>query len=97
MAKGIIKIDIDKAKDIYKDMLRSARKPMLEDLDLQFMKAIETGNTALQTEIAEKKQALRDVTADPKIDNVKKIDDFRKIFPDMLKPDMEPPTPVIEK
>lgn len=91
MAKGVITIDIDKAKDIYKDILRSARKPMLEDLDLQFMRAVESGNTALQAEIAAKKQALRDVTKDSKIDKVKKTEDFRKIFPDMLKPDMTPP------
>jgi len=91
MAKGVIKIDIDKAKDVYKDMLRSARKPVLEDLDLQFMRAVETGNATLQTEIAAKKQALRDVTNDPKIDKVKKAEDFRKIFPDVLKPNVEPP------
>lgn len=91
MANGVIKVDMDKAKNIYKDILRSARKPMLEDLDLSFMRAVESGNTALQSEIAAKKQALRDVTDDPNIDKVKKVEDFRKIFPDMLKPDMPPP------
>lgn len=91
MAKGIIKVDIEKAKDIYKDILRSARKPMLEDLDLQFMRAVESGNTALQSEIAAKKQELRDITGDLKIVNVKNVEDFRKIFPDVLKPDMPPP------
>ena len=91
MAKGVITIDINKAKDVYKDMLRSARKPVLEDLDLQFMRAVETGNTTLQAEIAAKKQALRDVTTDPNIDKVKNTEDFRKIFPDMLKPDVAPP------
>lgn len=91
MAKGVIQIDMTKAKDVYKDMLRSARTPMLEDLDLQFMRAVESGNTVLQAEIAAKKQMLRDVTKDPKIDKVKKTDDFRKIFPDILKPDIPPP------
>ena len=91
MANGVIKIDIEKAKNIYKDILRSARKPMLEELDLAFMRAVETGNTSLQAEIAAKKQALRDITKDPKIDKVKKTEDFRKIFPNMLKPDMPPP------
>lgn len=91
MANGVIKVDMNKAKDIYKDILRSARSPMLEDLDLQFMRAVESGNTALQAEIAAKKQMLRDVTDDPKIDKVKTTDDFRRIFPDVLKPDVPPP------
>lgn len=88
MAKGVIKIDMDKAKDIYKDIVRSARKPLLEDLDLKFMRAVETGNTVLQAEIAEQKQLLRDMTDDPKIDEVKKTEDFRKIFPDVLKQEL---------
>lgn len=91
MANSVITVDMNKAKDIYKDILRSARKPMLEDLDLQFMRAVESGNTVLQAEIAAKKQALRDITTDPNIDKVKKAEDFRKIFPDILKPDMPPP------
>lgn len=95
MAKGVITVDMTKAKDVYKDILRSARKPVLEALDLEFMRAVESGNTAWQAEVAAKKQSLRDVTDDPKIDKVKKTSDFRKIFPDVLKPDMPPPPGIV--
>lgn len=87
MAKGVVTIDMEKAKDIYRDVLRSVRKPALEDLDLQFMRAIETGNTTLLAEIAAKKQELRDLPANTAIDNVTSTQDFLKIFPDVLKPE----------
>jgi len=58
----MIIINPDKAKAIWKDKWRAARKPLLASLDIEFMKAVESADTAKQTEIASKKQALRDVT-----------------------------------
>jgi len=56
----MIKINIDKAKEIQKDKIREARKPLLEKLDVDFVRALEFGtDTAI---IAAQKQALRDVT-----------------------------------
>jgi hypothetical protein len=47
-----IKIDIAKAKDITKDRLRVERKPLLEALDVEFIKAQEIGadTSAIVTE-----------------------------------------------
>lgn len=55
-------INPDKAKAIWKDKWREARKPLLDSLDIKFMKAVEAGDLARQAEIAAKKQKLRDVT-----------------------------------
>lgn len=55
-------IDVDKVRDLHKEKMRLARKPILEDLDVQFMRAVEAGDTAKQAEIAAKKQELRDCT-----------------------------------
>lgn len=55
-----IQVNIAKAKDITKDKLREERKPLLESLDVQFQRALETG--ADTTDIIAKKQALRDAT-----------------------------------
>lgn len=60
-----ITINSDKAKNIWKDKWREARKPKLATLDVEFMKAVEAGDTARQSEIAAKKQELRDVTNTP--------------------------------
>lgn len=58
-------VNPDKAKAIWKDKWREARKPLLASLDIEFMKAVETGNASKQAEIASKKQELRDVTNTP--------------------------------
>jgi len=51
-----------KAKAIWKNKWREARKPILASLDIEFMRAVESADTTKQAEIASKKQALRDVT-----------------------------------
>ena len=56
----MIKINIDKAKEIQKDKLREARKPLLEKLDVDFVKALELGGDTAS--IGAQKQALRDIT-----------------------------------
>jgi hypothetical protein len=56
----MIKINVDKAKEIQKNKLREARKPLLEKLDVDFVRALETGGDTAS--IAAQKQALRDVT-----------------------------------
>jgi hypothetical protein len=58
----MIIVNPDKAKAIWKDKWREARKPLLVTLDIEFMKAVESADTGKQAEIASKKQALRDVT-----------------------------------
>ena len=58
-------IDMAKAREIHKEKIRVARKPLLEALDVEFQKALETG--ASTTDIVAKKQALRDAPADSEI------------------------------
>lgn len=56
----MITINRDKVEVIVKQRLREQRKPLLDKLDLDFMRALELGlNTK---EISETKQALRDIT-----------------------------------
>ena len=56
----MIKINVDKAKEIQKDRMREVRKPLLEKLDVDFVRALEMGTDT--EEIKSQKQALRDVT-----------------------------------
>jgi len=56
----MIKINVDKAKEIQKDKMRVVRKPLLEKLDVDFVRALELGSDV--EEIKTQKQALRDVT-----------------------------------
>ena len=55
-------VDMAKAREIHKQNIRIARLPKLQELDVEFQKAQETGATT--TDIVAKKQALRDAPAD---------------------------------
>ena len=55
-----ITINMTKAKEITKERLRAERKPLLEEQDILFMKAQESG--ADTTAIVAEKQRLRDIT-----------------------------------
>ena len=63
---GLISVDMEAARDIWRDKIRTARTEPLESLDTAFMKALEMG--ADTTEIVADKQALRDAPSDPAID-----------------------------
>lgn len=50
------------ADELKRKQFRVLRKPLLEKLDVQFMRSLEEGNTAQLAEIAASKKTLRDVT-----------------------------------
>jgi hypothetical protein len=56
----MIKIDMNKAREITKDRLRAERTPLLQAQDVAFQRAIEEG--ADTTAIVAEKQRLRDIT-----------------------------------
>ena len=58
-----IGINVEKAKQIHKDKIRSVRNPLLKKKDVEYIRALEVGDTAKVAEIVADKQALRDVTA----------------------------------
>jgi hypothetical protein len=58
LSGSVISEDLATAKTIFADKIREARKPLLEALDTDYMKALET--SADTTQIVADKQALRD-------------------------------------
>ena len=78
----MIIVNPDKAKVIWKDKWREARKPLLASLDIEFMKAVETADAEKQAEIASKKQALRDVTQTEIIGNTP--EEIKAVWPSVL-------------
>ena len=75
-------INPDKAKAIWKDKWRDSRKPLLASLDIEFMKAVEAGDSARQAEIAAKKQELRDVTQTAISGN--SPEEIKSVWPEVL-------------
>ena len=78
----MIIVNPDKAKAIWKDKWREARKPLLASLDIEFMKAVETADTEKQAEIAAQKQALRDVTLTEIVGNTP--EEIKAVWPSVL-------------
>ena len=76
----VISEDLATAKTLFKDKIREVRKPLLELEDINYMRALEDGNTAKAKEIADKKKVLRDLPADTKIDSAKDMDELKKTW-----------------
>ena len=61
-----MEVNFAKAQAITKDRLRADRKPLLEEQDILFSRALETGSSTAA--IVAEKQRLRDVTG--QVDNM---------------------------
>jgi len=55
-----INVNFSKAQTITKERLRGERKPLLEEQDILFMRAVETSQD--KSDIVAEKQRLRDIT-----------------------------------
>ena len=68
-------IDMAKAREIHITNIRTARTPKLQELDVEFQKALET--SADTSAIVAKKQALRDAPADSGIASASTADELK--------------------
>jgi len=75
-----ITIDIDKAKDIWKTKIRTAREIALEKLDVDYMRANENGSDT--TSIVADKNTLRDLPE--QVDTATTTDEIKAVWNDML-------------
>lgn len=63
-----VAVNMPKARNLKRDMIRVERAAELERLDVEFMRALENGNAGEQNRIKAEKQRYRDVPANPKIE-----------------------------
>jgi len=69
LSGSTISEDMTKAKAIFKDKIREARKPLLDAEDVVYMKALEASDSSAQAASVAKKKKLRDAPADTAIEN----------------------------
>lgn len=81
MEKIMILINIEIAKNIWRDKLRLLRAPLLSKLDIDFLRAIEINNINEQQRIIALKQRLRDAPNDPRIDAATSVQELILINP----------------
>jgi hypothetical protein len=75
----MITVNLNKAKEIKKDMVRADRKAMLEALDIELMRNIT--DPVKVAEIESKKQALRDATAHASIVEATTVEELKAANP----------------
>lgn len=76
----MITIDINKAKEVWKNKIRLVRKSALEKLDIEFIKAQEQG---LDTStIVANKQLLRDLPS--QVDTANSIEEIKAVWNNLL-------------
>ena len=71
-------IDMEKARDVWRDKIRNARKPKLEALDIQYMRAQEAGEDT--SAIVATKNKLRDFPSKPEIDSASTVEELKAIW-----------------
>jgi len=81
---GSVFFNRTRAIELKKKEFRLRRKPLLEKLDVEFMKSLETGDTEMTAQIIAKKQALRDIT-DIDMSNYITPSELYNYIPDILK------------
>jgi len=81
---GVLEVSMPIARDIHREDLRCVRKPLLAALDVEYMRADERGDALEKSRIAALKQALRDVTADPRIETAQTPEALKLVWPDVL-------------
>jgi hypothetical protein len=76
-------VNMEKAKEVHRELLRRERAPKLAALDVELSKAFK--DPVKQDEIEAKRQALRDVTTDPSIAAATTLEELKLAIPNVLK------------
>ena len=80
----MISIDMKKAREVYREAIRQARKDRLAAADVAFIRALEAGDADTQKTAAEEKVRLRDATANPAIEKAKTVEALKAAWDEAL-------------
>lgn len=84
-ALGIdLSVDMTKARNLWRDELRKARATRWSEFDVAWLRALEGDDAAAKAALVSKRQALRDITADPAIDAAADINALKTVRPAAL-------------
>lgn len=82
--KNKIEVDMTVARNIQRNRIRQERTSRFEDLDAKYHKALEQKDSVKLTDLAFQRQALRDVTDDPRLDSVTTPEELEGLTLDVL-------------
>jgi hypothetical protein len=79
-----IETDMSRAREIWKERMRTARRPKLDELDRLHSRAIGRGNRSEADAIEAQRQTLRDVTDDPAVEKAQTPEELNAAWPSIL-------------
>ena len=85
LSGGGVVVDMVKARGIHRDSLRVLRKPLLDAADVDYLKAVEVGDSVAVAAVVARKQALRDVTKHESIESAQAPEELKLAVPDVLR------------
>lgn len=88
--EDVITVNMTNAKNDWRNKLRQERLPLLQQLDIQYMRALELNDTVKAAEIATQKQKLRDAPSDPRIEEATTTAELKLLTLDSLTPHQVP-------
>jgi hypothetical protein len=77
-------IDLNKAKEIWRQKIRVVRDKKLKELDIKWMKAMERGDINIASAIASNKQTLRNLPDREEIRRAETLDELKQFWPSIL-------------
>lgn len=84
-ADHVVDIDMPKAKEIHRVVLRSLREPKFSKIEREQRTALSNGDAKAAARAEQKLQALRDVTSDPAIEAATTLEELKSVIPEALK------------
>ena len=76
-----VTIDMTKAREIWRNKIRDARTEEFKQLDMQYMRADESGDADAKAVIVARKNLLRDATDNPAIANASTVEELSAVWP----------------
>jgi hypothetical protein len=77
-------IDLELAKDVWRNKMRPIRNERLKQLDVDWMRAMEEGDYKEAAKVIAKKVELRDVTKRDELKYAKTLDEIKAFWPAVL-------------
>lgn len=76
--------DMPHAREIHRELLRGMRREWFSVLDVRAQRAMEEKNDSVVAQTVAQKNILRDLPADPRIEQAQTVDDLKAIWPEGL-------------
>lgn len=77
-------IDLELAKEVWRDKIRPVRNERLKALDLEWMRALEINDMQAAAKVVVKKQELRDITKRDELKYAKSLAEIKAFWPAVL-------------